>query len=60
MYVTSAPGGELLLELGLIAHPLDSSLATQLQYACLDEIFHGQRSLADYIPWLSKELDTTE
>ena len=45
---------------GVQAHPLDGSLATQLQYSCLDKIFHGQRRLMGYSPWLSKESDTTE
>ena len=30
-----------------------------LQYSCLENP-HGQRSLADYSPWGSKESDTTE
>jgi len=30
-----------------------------LQYSCLENP-HGQRSLADYSPWGSKEVDTTE
>ena len=31
-----------------------------LQYSCLPEIFHGQRSLVDSSPWGCKELDTTD
>ena len=30
-----------------------------LQYSCLENP-HGQRSLADYSPWVCKEPDTTE
>ena len=32
---------------------------SSLQYSCLENP-HGQRSLAGYSPWASKESDTTE
>ena len=31
-----------------------------LQYSCLENSMHGQRSLAGYSPWGHKESDTTE
>ena len=31
-----------------------------LQYSCLENQSHGQRSLAGYSPWGHKESDTTE
>ena len=31
-----------------------------LQYSCLENPSHGQRSLAGYSPWDCKESDTTE
>ena len=31
-----------------------------LQYSCLENPSHGQRSLVDYSPWSRKESDTTE
>ena len=31
-----------------------------LQYSCLENSWHGQRSLVGYSPWGHKDLDTTE
>ena len=34
--------------------------STPLQFSCLENPSHGQRSLLDYSPWGCKESDTTE
>ena len=39
--------------------PLKESMATQLQYSCLENP-HGWRNLVGYSPWGRKELDMTE
>ena len=38
--------------------PLEEEMATH--FSILAWKFHGQRSLADYSPWVNKESDTAE